>query len=78
MKHLSFVIVLIAVIYLKAGSCLYFHIGETERKCFIEEIPDETPVIGEGCLPYHLEGNPSPPSQVVVIDTLVIVNYIFS
>lgn len=21
---------------------LYFHIGETERKCFIEEIPDET------------------------------------
>lgn len=25
---------------------LYFHIGETERKCFIEEIPDETQVIG--------------------------------
>lgn len=25
---------------------LYFHIGETERKCFIEEIPDETNVIG--------------------------------
>ncbi|XP_047005100.1 transmembrane emp24 domain-containing protein eca [Schistocerca americana] len=24
---------------------LYFHIGETERKCFIEEIPDETTVI---------------------------------
>lgn len=24
---------------------LYFHIGETERKCFIEEIPDETDVI---------------------------------
>jgi hypothetical protein len=21
---------------------LYFHIAETERKCFIEEIPDET------------------------------------
>lgn len=27
-------------------SALYFHIGETERKCFIEEIPDETTVIG--------------------------------
>ena len=27
-------------------SGLYFHIGETERKCFIEEIPDETMVIG--------------------------------
>lgn len=26
---------------------LYFHIGETERKCFIEEIPDETMVTGE-------------------------------
>jgi len=25
---------------------LYFHIGETERKCFIEEIPDETLVVG--------------------------------
>ncbi|XP_071793682.1 transmembrane emp24 domain-containing protein 4-like [Asterias amurensis] len=25
---------------------LYFHIGETEKKCFIEEIPDETMVIG--------------------------------
>ena len=25
---------------------LYFHIGETERKCFIEEIPDETMVTG--------------------------------
>ena len=26
---------------------LYFHIAETERKCFIEEIPDETLVIGK-------------------------------
>lgn len=28
-------------------SALYFHISETERKCFIEEIPDETVVIGK-------------------------------
>lgn len=28
---------------------LYFHIGETEKKCFIEEIPDETMVIGKMC-----------------------------
>lgn len=28
------------------GWGLYFHLGETERKCFIEEIPDETMVIG--------------------------------
>jgi p24 family protein alpha len=26
---------------------LYFHIGETERKCFIEELPDDVTVIGE-------------------------------
>uniref|UniRef100_G1MH92 Transmembrane p24 trafficking protein 4 n=2 Tax=Ailuropoda melanoleuca TaxID=9646 RepID=G1MH92_AILME len=26
---------------------LYFHIGETEKRCFIEEIPDETMVIGK-------------------------------
>nr|XP_006632142.1 PREDICTED: transmembrane emp24 domain-containing protein 9 [Lepisosteus oculatus] len=29
-----------------SSSALYFHIGETEKKCFIEEIPDETMVIG--------------------------------
>ena len=29
------------------SSGLYFHIAETERKCFIEEIPDETMVTGE-------------------------------
>ena len=28
------------------SSGLYFHIAETERKCFIEEIPDETMVTG--------------------------------
>jgi len=44
-------------------SALYFHIGETEKKCFIEDIPDETMVVGEllyvhivsswrGCLPW--------------------------
>ncbi|CAK9807902.1 Transmembrane emp24 domain-containing protein eca [Anthophora quadrimaculata] len=27
------------------GTGLYFHIGETERKCFIEDIPDETTVL---------------------------------
>lgn len=32
--------------YLHHSSALYFHIAETERKCFIEEIPDETTVIG--------------------------------
>ena len=34
----------LALLPLTSG--LYFHIGETERKCFIEEIPDETMVTG--------------------------------
>ena len=29
------------------SEALYFHIAETERKCFIEEIPEETMVQGE-------------------------------
>ena len=36
----------IILILIPLNSALYFHIGETERKCFIEEIPDETTVIG--------------------------------
>ncbi|XP_034234251.1 transmembrane emp24 domain-containing protein eca [Thrips palmi] len=36
---------LLVILYLSSCSALYFHIGETERKCFIEEIPDETTVI---------------------------------
>nr|XP_061802192.1 transmembrane emp24 domain-containing protein 4-like [Nerophis lumbriciformis] len=39
------VILIAAWIY--PSSALYFHIGETEKKCFIEEIPDETMVIGK-------------------------------
>ena len=38
------VVGLLALLPLSSG--LYFHIGETERKCFIEEIPDETMVTG--------------------------------
>lgn len=39
------VVILLALI--SPSQALYFHIGETEKKCFIEEIPDETMVIGE-------------------------------
>lgn len=42
----------VAVLFLlsaciSAGNGLYFHMGETEKKCFIEEIPDETMVTGK-------------------------------
>ena len=36
----------LCIIYAQTGSSLYFHMGETEKKCFIEEIPDETMVTG--------------------------------
>lgn len=39
-------LLLFVFITIELSSALYFHIGETERKCFIEEIPDETTVIG--------------------------------
>lgn len=29
------------------ASALYFHMSETERKCFIEELPDQTMVTGK-------------------------------
>lgn len=38
---------LLVLAWIYPGYALYFHIGETEKKCFIEEIPDETMVIGE-------------------------------
>lgn len=41
--------VLLLNVYYTFVSSLYFHIGETEKKCFIEEIPDETMIIGK-CL----------------------------
>ena len=43
--HSGFLTFLVVTISLSSCSALYFHIGETERKCFIEEIPDETTVI---------------------------------
>lgn len=40
-----FRIILIFILF--SGSfALYFHIAETERKCFIEEVPDDTLVVG--------------------------------
>ncbi|KAH0622991.1 hypothetical protein JD844_030876 [Phrynosoma platyrhinos] len=39
-------VVLVLVLAGRGALGLYFHIGETEKRCFIEEIPDETMVIG--------------------------------
>lgn len=39
--------ILVLFLVLDAASALYFHIAEGERKCFIEEVPDDTTVIGK-------------------------------
>ncbi|CAG5134664.1 unnamed protein product [Candidula unifasciata] len=43
---MALTIVAVTLCILHSSSALYFHIGETEKKCFIEEIPDETMVVG--------------------------------
>lgn len=43
-KLIEFFLISCFIVHTAHG--LYFHIGETERKCFIEEIPDETTVLG--------------------------------
>lgn len=45
-KQLIQLVLILATCYHQVSG-LYFHISETERKCFIEEVPDETTVIGK-------------------------------
>lgn len=44
---ISLVQVLFLATLAHLSHALYFHIAETERKCFIEEIPDETMVVAK-------------------------------
>ncbi|KAH0629938.1 hypothetical protein JD844_012432 [Phrynosoma platyrhinos] len=46
LRELVAVVAVVVMGMVSPGRALYFHLGETERKCFIEEIPDETMVIG--------------------------------
>lgn len=48
----SLQVVLLFLVYSNLVDSLYFHIQEGERKCFIEEIPDDTLVVGELFLPH--------------------------
>ena len=41
------VLSLLLTIYAALGNGLYFHISETEQKCFIEEVPAETMIVGK-------------------------------
>jgi hypothetical protein len=50
LQNVATALTLIFLIVIPFTSGLYFHIAETERKCFIEEIPDETMVTGKSFL----------------------------
>lgn len=46
-------IVIVSLTIVSQCKCLYFHIGETEKRCFIEEIPDETLLLIDYKLQLH-------------------------
>ena len=41
------VLVLVGLWCVSLSRGLYFHIGETQQKCFMEEVPSETMIVGE-------------------------------
>ena len=49
-----FRVVLALAAYLGSSRGLYFHIAETEQKCFIEEVPAETMIVGEFLINAHV------------------------
>ena len=46
LNGLNFILAIGLLLIINVES-LYFHIRETERKCFIEEVPDDTLVVGK-------------------------------
>jgi hypothetical protein len=46
-SHVYLILIFCFVQIIPTSYSLYFHISEAERKCFIEEIPDDTLVIGK-------------------------------
>jgi hypothetical protein len=47
MVHNLYVISIVHLGLFSIASGLYFHLGETEKKCFIEDIPEDTMVVGK-------------------------------
>lgn len=46
MAHLRLSALLLLVAYLAGTQALYFYLDGSEKKCFIEDLPKETMVIG--------------------------------
>lgn len=47
MLKTGFFVLLLSSFLFHLTTGLYFHMAETQRKCFFEEIPDETTVLGK-------------------------------
>ena len=58
MEVIMRVLAIILMISLERCFGLYFHMGETEKKCFLEEIPDETMVTGKSHCVLNMGLNP--------------------
>lgn len=48
MELVKAAVLLLVLVFAAVAHGLYFHIGETEQRCFIEEVPQETMIVGEG------------------------------
>jgi len=47
MELVKAAVVLLVLVFAAVAHGLYFHIGETEQRCFIEEVPQETMIVGK-------------------------------
>lgn len=47
MGHLHLSVLVLLVAYLAGTQALYFYLEGSEKKCFIEDLPKETMVIGK-------------------------------
>lgn len=46
-SHLSLVLYVCLMFGTSLVYSLYFNLGETEKKCFIEDVPDDTMIVGK-------------------------------
>lgn len=40
-------LLLLSISWIRLSEGLYFHLQETENKCFLEEVPSETMIVGQ-------------------------------
>lgn len=45
--HFSLVLYVCLIFGTSLVYSLYFNLGETEKKCFIEDVPDDTMIVGK-------------------------------